>query len=85
MTRRLHDHCHEARRRECRPNRPPRARQRMSGAMFVAGAVIGLVGNALHPHSAEPNAAATIQALAQYGAWVMFTSSIRVVSVARQY
>lgn len=49
---------------------PPRARQRMSGAMFVAGAVIGLVGNALHPHSAEPNAAATVQALAQNGAWV---------------
>lgn len=49
---------------------PPRVRQRMPGALFVAGAVIGLVGNALHPHSAEPDAAATIQAIAQDGAWV---------------
>ena len=49
---------------------PPLARQRMSGAMLVAGAVIGLVGNALHPHSAEPDAAMTVQAIAQNGAWV---------------
>lgn len=49
---------------------PPLARQRMSGALFVAGAVIGLVANALHPHSAEPDAAMTVQAIAQNGAWV---------------
>lgn len=49
---------------------PPFVRQRMSGALFVAGAVIGLVGNALHPHSADPDAAATIQTLAQNGVWV---------------
>ncbi len=49
---------------------PPHVRQRMSGAMLVAGAIIGLVGNALHPHSAEPDAAATVQAIAQNGAWV---------------
>jgi len=49
---------------------PPFVRQRMSGALFVAGAVIGLVGNALHPHSADPDAAATIQTIAQNGAWV---------------
>ena len=49
---------------------PPLVRMRMSGALFVAGAVIGLVGNALHPHSAEPNAAATVQAIAENGTWV---------------
>ena len=49
---------------------PPLVRQRMSGALLVAGAVIGLVGNALHPHSADPDAAATVQAIAQDGAWV---------------
>jgi hypothetical protein len=49
---------------------PSLVRQRMSGALFVAGAVIGLVGNALHPHTADPDAAATVQAIAQNGAWV---------------
>ncbi|MDO8484461.1 MAG: DUF4386 family protein [Candidatus Limnocylindrales bacterium] len=50
--------------------RPPVPRQKMSGALFIAGAVIGLVGNALHPHTADPDAAATVQAIAQNGAWV---------------
>ncbi len=49
---------------------PPLVRQRMSGALFVAGAVIGLVGNAFHPHTADPDAAATVQAIAQNGAWI---------------
>jgi Domain of unknown function (DUF4386) len=44
--------------------------QRMTGALFIAGAVIGLVGNALHPHTADPDAAATVRAIAQNGAWV---------------
>lgn len=48
----------------------PLRRQRMSGALFIAGAVIGLVGNALHPHTAGLDAAATVQAIAQNGAWV---------------
>ncbi len=48
----------------------PLVRMRMSGALFIAGAIIGLVGNALHPHSAEPDAAATLQAIAQDGSWV---------------
>lgn len=48
----------------------PLVRMRMSGALFIAGAFIGLVGNALHPHSADPDAAATVQAIAQDGAWV---------------
>jgi hypothetical protein len=42
----------------------------MSGALFIAGALIGLVGNALHPHTAGLDAAATVQAIAQNGAWV---------------
>ncbi len=49
---------------------PPLVRQRMSGALLVAGAVIGLVGNALHPHTANPDPAATVQTIAQNGAWV---------------
>ena len=49
---------------------PPLVRQRMSGALFIAGAVIGLVGNALHPHSAEPDPTAPIRAIAQNGTWV---------------
>ena len=44
--------------------------QRMTGALFIAGAVIGLVGNALHPHTADPDAAATVRAISQNGAWV---------------
>ena len=44
--------------------------QRMTGSLFILGAVIGLVGNALHPHTADPDAAATVRAIAQNGAWV---------------
>ena len=44
--------------------------QRMTGSLFIVGAVIGLVGNALHPHTADPDAAATVRAIAQNGAWV---------------
>ena len=49
---------------------PPLVRQRISGALLIAGAVIGTIGNALHPHSASPDPAATVQAIAQNGAWV---------------
>jgi hypothetical protein len=44
--------------------------QRMSGALLVAGAAIGIVGNGLHPHTADPDAAATLQAIARNDAWV---------------
>jgi hypothetical protein len=40
------------------------------GALFISGAVIGLVGNALHPHTADLDGAATVQAIAGNGAWV---------------
>ena len=49
---------------------PPFVRQRISGALLIVGAVIGTIGNALHPHSASPDPAATVQAIAQNGAWV---------------
>jgi hypothetical protein len=40
------------------------------GALFISGAVVGLVGNALHPHTANLDGAATVQAIAGNGAWV---------------
>jgi hypothetical protein len=40
------------------------------GGLLISGAVIGLVGNALHPHSAGPDAAATIAGIAANGAWI---------------
>jgi hypothetical protein len=49
---------------------PPLLRQRISGALFIVGAMMGLVGNALHPHTAGLDGAATVQAIAQNGAWV---------------
>ena len=49
---------------------PPFLCQRISGALLIVGAVIGTIGNALHPHSASPDPAATVQAIAQNGAWV---------------
>jgi len=52
------------------PVRPPLLRQRISGALFIIGAMMGLVGNALHPHTAGLDGAATVQAIAQNGAWV---------------
>jgi hypothetical protein len=43
---------------------------RLSGALFISGALIGVVGNALHPHTADLDGAATVQAIAGNGAWV---------------
>ncbi|MBA3583155.1 MAG: DUF4386 family protein [Gemmatimonadetes bacterium] len=44
--------------------------QRMSGGLLIAGAVIGLVGNALHPHTADPEGAAVVRAIAASDTWV---------------
>lgn len=44
--------------------------QRMTGGLFIVGAAVGLVGNALHPHTADPNTTAIVGAIAQNGAWV---------------
>lgn len=49
---------------------PPLVRQRIFGALLIAGAVIGTIGNAMHPHTASPDPAATVQAIAQNGPWV---------------
>ena len=48
----------------------PLSWQKLFGALFISGAVIGLVGNALHPHTVDLDAAATVQALVGNGAWV---------------
>ena len=53
-----------------RPGPVTQSWARMSGSLLIAGAVIGLVGNALHPHTAELDAAAAVQAIAGNGAWV---------------
>ena len=43
---------------------------RLFGALFISGAIIGLAGNGLHPHTADLAGAATVQAIAGNGAWV---------------
>lgn len=50
--------------------------QRVSGGLLIAGAVIGLVGNALHPHSADPDAAAVVRAIAASDTWVLIHLTI---------
>ena len=52
------------------PRSQPTASHRLFGALFISGAVIGAVGNGLHPHTAGVGGAATIQAIAASGAWV---------------
>lgn len=49
---------------------PSLVRHKISGALLIAGAVIGTIGNALHPHTASPDPAATVLAIAQNGPWV---------------
>lgn len=49
---------------------PPLLQTRIAGALLIAGATIGLVGNALHPHAAGLDGAATVGSIAQNGAWV---------------
>jgi hypothetical protein len=51
-----------------RPQRLPW--HRLFGALFISGAIIGLVGNGLHPHTADLDGAATVHAIAGNGAWV---------------
>src|SRR5688572_12536234 len=53
---------------EARPARA--APHRISAALVVAGAAIGLVANPLHPHAAESDVEATARAIAQSGMWV---------------
>ena len=51
------------------PRRHPSS-QRLSAVLLVLGAGLGLVGNALHPHTAAADATAPVRAIAQSGAWV---------------
>jgi len=57
----------------------PRDRRRIPGALLVTGAVLGLVGNALHPHTAD--ASAVVTAIAGNGAWVNIHLAIMVAIV----
>jgi hypothetical protein len=43
---------------------------KLFSALFITGAIVGLVGNGLHPHTADLDGAATVQAIAGNGAWV---------------
>ena len=42
-----------------RPRPEQLAWHRLFGALFISGAIIGLVGNGLHPHTADLDGAAT--------------------------
>ena len=45
-------------------------RDRLSAGLFLAGAAIGLVGNGLHPHVADPDPASALEAITGNAAWV---------------
>ena len=53
-----------------RPRSQPTAWHRLFGALFISGALIGMVGNGLHPHTADLDGAATVHAIAGNDAWV---------------
>lgn len=44
-------------------------RRHAAGAVLIIGSVLGLVGNALHPHVASPDAGASLRAIADNVAW----------------
>lgn len=44
-------------------------RRHAAGAVLIIGSVLGLVGNALHPHVASPDAVASLRAIADNVAW----------------
>lgn len=52
--------------RQPSPDRLPR----VFALLLISGALIGLVGNALHPHTVESDAAGMVRAVAQSGTWV---------------
>lgn len=49
---------------------------RLFGILLMVGAVIGMVGNSLHPHAAEADAAAATLAIARNDAWVLIHLAI---------
>ncbi len=46
------------------------ARDRLTAGLFLAGAGVGLVGNALHPHAAAADVASVVEAIARNAPWV---------------
>lgn len=48
----------------------PAKSTKLAGGLFIAGSVLGAVGNALHPHVANPDSAAVVRSIAENGAWV---------------
>ena len=56
---------------------------RLFGALFISGAIIGLVGNGLHPHTADLAGAATVQAIAGNGGWVAIHLAI-IIAIFRR-
>ncbi len=48
----------------------PARSTKLSGGLFVAGSVLGAVGNALHPHVANPDSEAVVRSIAENGAWI---------------
>jgi hypothetical protein len=52
------------------PGSVPFRGSRVAAGMLVSGAVIGLVGNALHPHAAGLDMAETVAGIAASGTWV---------------
>ncbi|MEO5939785.1 MAG: DUF4386 family protein [Candidatus Limnocylindrales bacterium] len=59
------------------PRSVQRSSQRLPALLFVAGAVLGAVGNALHPHVAV-STTLKLQAIAGNGAWVAIHLTILV-------
>ncbi len=43
--------------------------KRISGLLLISGSLVGLIGNALHPHTADLDRAGAIQALSVDGSW----------------
>ncbi len=46
------------------------ARTRLSGGLLVAGAIVGAIANAMHPHTAEDDIAVVVSSIAESGEWV---------------
>jgi hypothetical protein len=52
------------------PNPMAARTHKTTGALLIVGSLLGLVGNALHPHVANVDAAAVVRAIGDNGAWV---------------
>ncbi len=49
---------------------------RISAVLLAVGAAIGLVGNGLHPHTVDTDAAATLRGIAANDAWIWIHAAI---------